>query len=324
MLFIVWYHLLLKFIVPVDDAPVYKAMYMPLHVAVICFVLISGYFHIRPSLRGVAKLLFPLFIYYLPLTVFEMFVDGSFWRGQLFFFSKSPYWFIRVYFYLFLVSPVLNSFLVSDRRRFSLLVVLGFVAVYMGWLMRDHSMYDGKNLVLFMFLYVLGDSIRSFRKITESIGNWTIVVLYISLNVFLVISYVTCCDSILGTIVWKLSFPYNSPVLIINSVLLFLIIGRLHFKSRVVNWLAGSVFAVYILHHQHYVLYYLIKPFVMSVYCMIKSPLVLIMVLGMMSLAILMLFIIVDKFFLPVQNAFMKNLSKYETHIIENVRNRKK
>ena len=80
MFFIVWYHLLLKFIVPVDDAPVYKAIYLPLHVAVICFVLISGYFHIKPSVRGVAKLLFPLLMYYLPLTVIEMSVDGV-WGG---------------------------------------------------------------------------------------------------------------------------------------------------------------------------------------------------------------------------------------------------
>ena len=76
MLFIVWYHLLCFFVVETDDAPVYKAMYFPLHVAVICFVLISGYFRIRPSIRGVAKLMFPLLMFYLPLTVYEMIFDS--------------------------------------------------------------------------------------------------------------------------------------------------------------------------------------------------------------------------------------------------------
>jgi len=76
MLFIVWYHLLCFFVVKIDDAPVYKAMYLPLHVAVICFVLISGYFRIRPSVRGIAKLAFPLLMFYLPLAISELIFDG--------------------------------------------------------------------------------------------------------------------------------------------------------------------------------------------------------------------------------------------------------
>ena len=102
MLFIVWYHLMLWFIVPIDDFPSYKSMYMPLHVAVICFVLISGYFHINPSVRGVAKLFYPLLVFYLPLTIYEFVFNGE--RGNLLFFSKSPYWFVRTYFYLFLMA----------------------------------------------------------------------------------------------------------------------------------------------------------------------------------------------------------------------------
>ena len=59
MFFIVLYHSLLKFIAVVDDNPIYQAMFLSLHVAVICFVLISGYFHIKPSVRsGVVLQLF--------------------------------------------------------------------------------------------------------------------------------------------------------------------------------------------------------------------------------------------------------------------------
>ena len=60
MFFIVWYHLLLKFIVVVDESPIYKAMFIPLHVAVVCFVLISGYFHIKPTLRGGGQIVIPI------------------------------------------------------------------------------------------------------------------------------------------------------------------------------------------------------------------------------------------------------------------------
>lgn len=74
MFFIVLYHVLYFFIAPVDDSPLYRAMYLPLHVSVICFVLISGYFHIKPSLKGIVKLLMPLLVFYLPPTVYAVLI----------------------------------------------------------------------------------------------------------------------------------------------------------------------------------------------------------------------------------------------------------
>lgn len=66
MLFIVFYHLLFFFIAEVDDSILYRALYIPLHIAVLCFVLISGYFNIKPSMKGVVKL-----SYLLLLTTFH-------------------------------------------------------------------------------------------------------------------------------------------------------------------------------------------------------------------------------------------------------------
>lgn len=320
MLFIVWYHLLCFFVVKIDDAPVYKAMYLPLHVAVICFVLISGYFRIRPSIRGIAKLAFPLLLFYLPLSVYELIFDGVGGAKSLFFFSKSPYWFIRTYFYLFLMAPVLNSFLASDKRRLYLLIVLGFMAVYMGWLMHDKSMLDGKNLVLFMFLYVLGDCLRSFREVTDRIPAYILTLSYSLLNIVLFVGYMKYCDSFIGKAIYKLSFPYCSPVLILNAVLLFVITGRLHFKSRAVNWLAGSVFAVYILHHQHLILYGLMQPCVLYTYHTIGTPWILILILGIMSLGFMVSFIMIDKLFSPVQTLFFQVISHGESFLKNRVK----
>lgn len=66
MLFIVSYHFL-RYLVENDNVStpiVYKATWLPLHIAVICFVLISGYFHIRPTFKGALKLLLPVLVYY--------------------------------------------------------------------------------------------------------------------------------------------------------------------------------------------------------------------------------------------------------------------
>ena len=101
MVFIVLYHILLYIITEIDNAILYKAIWIPLHVGVICFVLISGYFHIKPSLRGIVKLLAPLLVFYLPLTVWE-YTQGFGSPKQFLFLSKSPYWFIRTYLFHYL------------------------------------------------------------------------------------------------------------------------------------------------------------------------------------------------------------------------------
>lgn len=314
MFFIVWYHLLLKFIVVVDESPIYKAMFLPLHVAVICFVLISGYFHIKPTLRGGGKLLYPLLVFYLPLTLYEI-IWCNMAVGNLLFFSKTSYWFIRTYFYLFLMAPILNSYLVSNKRRVYLLLVLFFMAIYMGWLMHDRSMIDGKNLVLFMFLYVLGDSLRQFKDLINKVSTPVLLVIYLFLNVVLMSVYVVCFDSFIGEQIWNFSFPYCSPVLILNAVLLFLLFSRLHFKSTIVNWLAGSVFAVYIIHHQNLVLYKLIGPFVLTLYGGQYLPLFFILYLGLFSFVIMFVCIMIDKLFEPLQNAFIRYVATKEEKV---------
>ena len=314
MFFIVLYHLLLKFIVVFDGAPIYLALFLPLHVAVICFVLISGYFHIKPSVRGGVKLLFPLLAFYLPLTLYEYFrynVEIS----SLLFFSKSPYWFVRTYFYLFLIAPVLNSYIDTNRRRFSLLAMLGFMAIYMGWMMQDTSMADGKNLILFMFLYVLGDCLKHNKENTDKVCTIIIGGIYLFLNVALVYLYAIYPNNYIGKTIWNVSYPYCSPVLILNAVLLFLLFSRLHFKSNVINRLASSVFTIYILHHQHYVLYNLIGPVVFFIYRLYNVPIVLILDLCSLSIFIMFICIAIDKSLEPLQKSFIRYITSREERI---------
>ena len=309
MFFIVWYHLLLKFIVVEDETPIYKAMFLPLHVSVICFVLISGYFHIKPSVRGVAKLLTPLLVFYLPLTLYELSLN-CIGKESLLFFSKSPYWFIRTYLYLFLIAPVLNSFIVTDKRRLTLLFVLGFMACYMGWLMHDQSMVDGKNLVLFMLIYVIGDCLKHYKEEIDKISLPVLCGIYLFLNISLVCLYTAYTNTFISKAIWALSYPYCSPLLIINAVLLFLLFSKLHFISKSINTLASSVFSVYIIHQHHYVLYNLIGPIVMSIYRLHNSPLILILFLGFFSLMIMFVCIMIDKFVETLYNFFIYRLVK--------------
>ncbi len=301
MFFIVLYHILAFYIVKIDDNVLYKALYLPLHVGVICFVLISGYFHINPSFKGLVKLLLPLLVFYVPLSI----IDIVFYSGNirsLLFFSRSPYWFIRIYFFLFLISPILNAFLSSKKNRIYMLCSLAFISVYMGF-MQEPSLYTGKNLALFMFIYTLGDFLHFYKSKTKRISIKTLIFLYLSLNVFLVSVYSFYSETYIGILLWRLSFPYCSPILIINSVLLFLIFSKIKLESKITNWLSVSVLSIYVVHHHNIFLCYFIQPVVYGIYEVHYSPLLLILLYSCLALLIMAICVLLDRMLnLPLSN----------------------
>ena len=68
--------------------------------------------------------------------------------------------------------------------------------------------------------------------------------------------------STLGIIhtLWLLAFPYCSPLLIFNALLVFLIFSRFKIQSHIINSLASSTFAVYLIHCHPAVHKYIIMP----------------------------------------------------------------
>lgn len=175
--------------------------------------------------------------------------------------------------------------------------------------MQESSLNDGKNLILFMFLYVLGDVIKKNADTLMKIRTVYLVTLYLLLNVLVVSAFVYTANTTLGKGIWHLSYPYCSPILILNGVLLFLLFGRMRIRSRIINYLASSVFAVYILHHQHYVLYSLIEPISLYIYYSFHNHVSILLALGHFSITIVLACIFVDKLFTPLWH-FLKKFSK--------------
>lgn len=77
-LFIVLYHLFMLYVYPTTGQHLHKAIWLPLHIGVPLFVMISGYFGIRPSVKGFVKLAGMVFVLYVPLelTDYLMFTGG--------------------------------------------------------------------------------------------------------------------------------------------------------------------------------------------------------------------------------------------------------
>jgi hypothetical protein len=146
---------------------------------------------------------------------------------------------------------LVNTFikLSSQKQTNVLLFILGVISVYFGITQGDPSLSDGKNLVNFLFLYLFGYTIKYYQKHLQRIYILYYLVAYILLNISIISMLILFKrGTLIGDEIWQLAFPYCSPILILNAVLLFVVFSNISVNSKFVNVIASSMFAVYLLH----------------------------------------------------------------------------
>ncbi len=308
MFCIVFYHLLTHVVIQNTTLPIYSALQIPLHIGVPLFVLISGYFGIRASFSGVVKLLLPVVTFYIPIElVGRQFFHYDGMRNTiqtLLFISHSPFWFVRTYLWLFLFSPVINYYLknADSLQRLYLLLALGVISVYFGTVYGDSSLYRGTNLVNFVFLYVVGNTISRYKSVLEKISTKWLLGGFTLLNLLILILYLHYWGTSVTHTIIQLCFRYCSPILLTNAILLFCVFSKLRFRSAIVNKVASSTFSMYIISETPFVLYVVITPLVLSL-CPFDNV--------VLSLAMLTLLTIAIMFICFLEDCMAKPLFKY-------------
>ena len=241
------------------ESPIFASMMVVLHIGVPLFVLISGYFGIKPSVKGFLKLylillFYNLFFYLLRCSLLDVqFSYKTFAKLCLPFSIGGRWWFFKVYLMLYFFAPILDY--IKDRTGGKkVLIISGFITFYWGWFAHHPSLFDGKNLVNFTYLYMLGHWLRT--KVDE-LGDRNK-----GMRIKYIIAYLVLSGCIgfalyfsnerIYDIIKRLCYGYNSPILILMSVLFFMVFTTFEFKSKIVNCIAGSVFAVYCVHEGQY------------------------------------------------------------------------
>lgn len=235
-----------------SSQPFFQAVSIPLHIGVVVFVLLSGYFTIKLKISGLVKLLGIFIIYCLPEVIYSVSTAKDLLHTvrSLMFFSNSHFWFVKTYLYLFLVSPMINLWLkhATERQRWYMVVVFGFVACYMAISKGDASVSNGKNLTNFIYFYLVGNQLYYYRDRWMNIKTSKLLLCYIVFNMaILALEYFTN-GNIVGKLVKSLSFPYSSPLILIGAIMFFMIIGKQHIQSRFINYVAASSLAIYLIH----------------------------------------------------------------------------
>lgn len=222
------------------------------------FIAMSGWFGIKFKTKGLSKYLFLVFfilwaIYGISIALHTAEFNFSGIKTSLCFYEG--YWFVLGYLGLYLMSPLLNTFIEHATKKELQIVLLSYFLFqsYVSWLSGWYDYYSGYSIILFAGIYLTAAYFKKYpidwiEKYAPHL--WTATILLMT-----VIAYLS---------LWGLGFAGrqirdDNPLTIIASILLVVTFSKLKFQNRLVNWLAASCFAVYLIHYSPFVYPYLMQ-----------------------------------------------------------------
>lgn len=213
------------------------------------FVLISGWFGIKAKSSRIVEFLFQCyficFVAYFVLLAIGISTPMSIgeWINFL---VLGDLWFVMAYLILYLFAPMMNMFIESLAQKqflYFLLVYMGIQFLH-GFVIQESWFDKGMSPLTLMSLYMTGRYMRLFPNRYTTMNKWVDMLIYFVVS--LLGAVLTFAGVRHGAEGYRL-FSYASPTIIIASVFFFLFFTKISFKSRLVNWLAASAFAVYVL-----------------------------------------------------------------------------
>lgn len=229
-------------------------------VGVNVFVLISGWFGIKPSKKKFVSFVFQCMFFSLGCYVVKLvFGDSDKSIGIILAYlingiSCVGYWFVISYVGLFILSPVLNAFVNKSGERL-LGTILGaffmFEFIY-GWIYCN-EFQSGYSFSHFIGLYLLARFVKIYHNKVFKMK------LGMDLLVYIVCAFSVAVLSILDQNHFDY-YAYSCPLVVISSLSLVLFFSKLRIRNnKYINGIAKSSFAVY-LFHCHYIMlpYYVI------------------------------------------------------------------
>ena len=221
-------------------------------VGVNCFILISGWFGIRPKAKRVLELLFQCVFFCCLLYGFGLAFGIPFEHKAALknlFLAGKLNWFIKSYLTLYILSPVLEAFVGSaSKRTFATVVISFFVfqSIY-GWLFPVAEFFNhGYSAVSFIGLYLLARYARIYPPQIAGMGKHADLLAYILLSILTTfMSALTTMHGVMLSVDW---FAYCSPLVVASALFMFLFFNKLRYRSAIIDTLGASSYAVYLFH----------------------------------------------------------------------------
>ena len=226
------------------------------------FVLISGWFGIRFSLNKLWAFLFQVVFFSLGLFLLAVAItpeksltlEGV---KSIFLFNGSDYWFIKAYLILMVLAPMLNAFCdyASRRELRTILIAYFIILMIYGWLepASVHFTMNGCTALSFVGLYLLGRYLKMHRpKLTNYNRRIYAVVYVVACLVMFFMCLLFLSQGVRITLDSRL-LNYGCPLVILSAVALLLFFSKWTFGNKMINQVAKSCLAVYLIHCNYFV-----------------------------------------------------------------------
>ena len=221
-------------------------------VGVNIFVLISGWFGIKVSLKGAGTFLFQILFLLWAIYLIEIamgLTSFDFHGIKISMGLTSEYWFVMAYLGMYILTPILNAYVTntSEVQFRRLLIVFYSFQCYYCWISGFVNYFEGYSIVFFCGLYLTARYIKLY-PITFLYKN--------SFKFYLIISTVISIFASIGIYFFDSAvrmLRYDNPLVIISSISLLLSFTKLSFQNKYINIIAKSSFSVYIIHFNPYI-----------------------------------------------------------------------
>lgn len=218
-------------------------------IGVNCFTMISGYFGIRLRMRSLLVYLSQCAFYAVGLyTLFGILFPAYFswhsWLESWLVLTHTDLWYVPAYFILMLLSPFLNAVVeFLTKKQFSYpLAAFVLLNVWCGWWWGGAFNPTGYTVMQLVMVYLIGRYVGRHVNIAASSKS--------SVAAASAILYFIATALIFASYLWlpEKAFAYNSPFVLMSTVSFFVFFTCFDFKSKPINYVAKSAFAVYLLH----------------------------------------------------------------------------
>lgn len=216
-------------------------------VSVNVFVMISGWFGIKPNLRSLSNFVFQCAFFLIGIYAVMILVGKA---------SLTPMgvlgslclthwnWFIKAYIGLYILSPLINAFLEkATKRQLKLFLIFFYVfQTVWGWLTNASAfVVDGYSTFSFIGLYVLA---RYLKLYGAAIAKQGLAIYTASVILNCAVFYIS-----LRTPHIRGVYAYANPLVIAGATGLLLWFSQLNIPiNRTINFIGRSCFAVFLLH----------------------------------------------------------------------------
>jgi len=231
------------------------------YVNVDVFVLISGWFGMKLSIKAFSNILFQcLFcaivcivgaycfapdVLSLPVIV-KMLYPGQAW------------WFVSSYLGLMVISPMLNAFVekAGERELRNYLLSFYLFQLIFGLLFLDSGNFkNGISILSLSFVYILGRYLRLFPCKLNQFNYRTDLFIYFLMGLVWALVHILCpidSSSVHFNNVADKFRANSNPVVIVGATYLFLAFSKIKVSSgrlsTTINWFACSCFSIYLFH----------------------------------------------------------------------------